>query len=304
MAVGERQRSVSKAFEPPQAARPSYRLQRVTREWPAILSLAMLLVVVLAALFPQVLSPHDPFQQNIAARLQPPAWIEGGNWTYPLGTDQLGRDVLTRIIYGARVSLAVGFAAVAISGLLGVVLGLIAGFYGGWTERGITRLIDAQLAIPRILLAVSIIAVLGQGVGNVILVLGFAGWMIYARVVRAQVLTVKSKEYILAARCLGATDRSIMFRHILPNIASPIIVIAAVSVAANIILESSLSFLGLGAGVEAISWGTMLADSRSYISTNGWLPTFPGLAIMFTVFAVNLFGDWYRDFLEPQQRRR
>lgn len=304
MAIGERQRTVSSVFERSQTVDQIQRFRHLlTREWPAMVSLTMLLLVILAALFPGAISPHEPFQQNIAARLQPPAWVDGGDWTYPLGTDQLGRDVLTRIIYGARISLAVGFSAVIVSGLLGVVLGLIAGFYGGWVERVITRLVDTQLAIPRILLAVSIIAVLGQGVSNVIIVLGFAGWMTYARVVRAQVLSVKVKEYILAARCLGATNRSLMLRHILPNVASPIIVIASVSVATNIILESSLSFLGLGAGVEAISWGTMLADSRSYISTHGWLPTFPGLAIMYTVFAVNLFGDWLRDFLEPQLRR-
>jgi peptide/nickel transport system permease protein len=263
----------------------------------------MLFIVLLAALFPGAFSPHDPTGQNLALRLQPPAWMEGGDPAYPLGTDQLGRDVLSRIIYGTRVSLAVGFAAVAISGLVGVLLGFLAGFYGSWTERVIMRLVDTQLAIPRILLAVSIIAVLGQGVTNVIIVLGFAGWMTYARVVRAQVLVVKAKQYVEAARCLGGTDFHIMFRHILPNVSSPIIVIASVSVAANIILESSLSFLGLGAGVKAISWGTMLADSRSYIITHGWLPALPGLAIVFTVLAVNLLGDWLRDALEPQLRR-
>lgn len=303
MSVTEHHNPISTVIDTPQPVRRSRYLQGAVRQWPALLSLGMLSLVLVAALFPQALSSHEPYQQNLAARLQPPAWLEGGDWTYPLGTDQLGRDVLTRIIYGARLSLAVGFSAVAISGLIGVILGLFAGFYGGWVERIITRLIDTQLAIPRILLAVSIIAVLGQGVPNVILVLGFAGWMTYARVVRAQVLTVKAKEYILAARCLGATNRSLMLRHILPNVASPIIVIASVSVAANIILESSLSFLGLGAGVSAISWGTMLADSRSYITTHGWLPTFPGLAIMYTVFSVNLFGDWLRDYMEPLLRR-
>lgn len=303
MSVTEHHNPISTVIDAPQPVRRSRYLQGAVRQWPALLSLGMLSLVLVAALFPQALSSHEPYRQNLAARLQPPAWLEGGDWTYPLGTDQLGRDVLTRIIYGARLSLAVGFSAVAISGLIGVILGLFAGFYGGWVERIITRLIDTQLAIPRILLAVSIIAVLGQGVPNVILVLGFAGWMTYARVVRAQVLTVKAKEYILAARCLGATNRSLMLRHILPNVASPIIVIASVSVAANIILESSLSFLGLGAGVSAISWGTMLADSRSYITTHGWLPTFPGLAIMYTVFSVNLFGDWLRDYMEPLLRR-
>ena len=304
MALSQSHDTISTLVEPKPETKPFLqRLGGFLREWPAVLSLLMLTIVVLAALFPDAFSPHDPTEQNLVLRLQPPGWMEGGDWRYPLGTDQLGRDVLSRIIYGARVSLAVGFAAVAVSGLVGVLLGLLAGYYGQWIERLILRLIDTQLAIPRILLAVSIISVLGQSVPNVIIVLGIAGWMTYARVVRAQVLAVKNKEYIEAAYCLGATNRSIMFRHILPNVASPIIVIASVSVASNIILESSLSFLGLGAGVGAISWGTMLADSRSYITTSGWLPAFPGLAIMFAVFAVNLLGDWLRDALEPQLRR-
>lgn len=301
MAVRQRQGQVGPLIETPTPT-TRWRLRRLSRQWPAILSVSMLVLLILAAVFADSVSPHDPTEQHIAQRLQPPAWMEGGDWTYPLGTDQLGRDMLSRIIHGARVSLAVGFAAVAVSGVVGVVVGLLAGFYGGWIERIIMRLVDTQLAIPRILLAVSIIAVLGQGVLNVIIVLGIAGWMTYARIVRAQVLSVKEKEYIMAARALGATSRSIMLRHILPNVSSVIIVVASVSVAGNIILESSLSFLGLGAGVEAISWGTMLADSRSYMSTNGWLPTFPGLAIVYAVFAVNVLGDWLRDTLEPQLR--
>lgn len=288
--------------EPKRPVSPQF-LRLITKEWPAVLSLIMLALVFFAALFPQFFSPHAPDKQNLAARLQPPAWVEGGDWEYPLGTDQLGRDVLSRVVYGARISLAVGLSAVAISGLIGVILGLSAGFYGGVSERAVMRLVDTQLAIPRILLAVSIIAVLGQGVLNVILVLGIAGWMAYARVVRAQVLNVKAKEYITAARSIGASNSSIMVRHILPNVISPIIVIASVSVAANIVLESSLSFLGLGAGANVISWGSMLAESRSYITTHGWLPTFPGLAIMFTVLAVNMFGDWLRDYLQPQKNK-
>lgn len=302
MAVRQRQGQAAPLIEAP-TTRTRWGLRRLSRQWPAILSVSMLVLLILAAVFADSVSPHDPTEQHIAQRLQPPAWMEGGDWTYPLGTDQLGRDMLSRIIHGARVSLAVGFAAVAVSGVLGVVVGLLAGFYGGWIERIIMRLVDTQLAIPRILLAVSIIAVLGQGVLNVIIVLGIAGWMTYARIVRAQVLSVKEKEYIMAARALGATSRSIMLRHILPNVSSVIIVVASVSVAGNIILESSLSFLGLGAGVEAISWGTMLADSRSYMSTNGWLPTLPGLAIVYAVFAVNVLGDWLRDTLEPQLRQ-
>lgn len=273
---------------------------RVRNHWQAAVAICMLSVVIVAAVFAPVVAPHDPMRQNIRNRLQPPAWAPEGSWEHPLGTDQLGRDMLSRIIYGSRVSLAVGFAAVAVSGVIGVLLGLMAGYHGGWWDRIIMRLVDIQLAFPRILLAVSIIAVLGQGVVNVIIVLGIGGWMTYARLVRGQVLSVREKEYITAARSIGATDRIILFRHILPNVVSPIIIVASVSVAANIILESSLSFLGLGAGVQAVTWGGMLADSRSYISTTSWLATFPGLAIMFTVFAVNLLGDWLRDVLDPR----
>lgn len=275
----------------------------VTANWTAIVPIAMLTLVILAAIFAPIISPFDPAKQDIRNRLQSPAWAEGGDWTHPLGTDQLGRDTLARIIYGARISLTVGFAAVAVSGVLGVLLGLIAGYYGGWLDRVIMRLVDIQLAFPRILLAVSIIAVLGQGVTNIIVVLGIAGWMTYARIVRSQVLSLREKEFVLAAQCTGVTNQKIVFHHILPNVLSAVIIVASVSVAANIILESSLSFLGLGVGVKAITWGTMLADSRDYISTNGSLAAFPGLAIMYTVLTVNLLGDWLRDTLDPRLRR-
>lgn len=259
----------------------------------------VLLIIVLAAVFAPLITPYDPAQQNIGDRLGPPAWEAEGSWTHPLGTDQLGRDTYSRTVFGARVSLAVGFAGVIVSGIIGTLLGLLAGYFGGWVDGIVMRLVDTQLAFPRILLAISIIAMLGPSVPNLVIVLGIAGWMDYARMVRAQVLSLREKEYVLAARCIGQSSTRIISRHILPNTVSVVIVIASVSVATNIITESSLSFLGLGVGSDSITWGTMLADARNYISVQGWLATFPGLAIMLTVLTVNLLGDWLRDTLDP-----
>jgi peptide/nickel transport system permease protein len=275
----------------------------VRLHWGGISPASVLLLVILAAVLAPLISPYDPFAQDIATRLKPPAWEAGGSWTHPLGTDQLGRDTYSRVVFGARVSLLVGFASVAISGVMGTLLGLLAGFFSGRVDRIVMRLADIQLAFPRILLAVTIIAMLGPSVRNLVIVLGISAWMDYARIVRAQVLSLREKEYVLAARCVGLSDSGIMFRHILPNALSSAIIVASVSVASNIIIESSLSFLGLGVGANAITWGTMLADARNYIEVQSWLATFPGLAIMLVVLAVNLLGDWLRDILDPRLRR-
>jgi peptide/nickel transport system permease protein len=275
----------------------------VRLHWGGISPASVLLLVILAAVLAPLISPYDPFAQDIATRLKPPAWEAGGSWTHPLGTDQLGRDTYSRVVFGARVSLLVGFASVAISGVMGTLLGLLAGFFSGRVDRIVMRLVDIQLAFPRILLAVTIIAMLGPSVRNLVIVLGISAWMDYARIVRAQVLSLREKEYVLAARCVGLSDSGIMFRHILPNALSSAIIVASVSVASNIIIESSLSFLGLGVGANAITWGTMLADARNYIEVQSWLATFPGLAIMLVVLAVNLLGDWLRDILDPRLRR-
>ncbi len=281
----------------------SARWRRVRLHWGGIVPALVLLLIILAAVLAPVITPYDPFAQNIAARLRPPVWQAGGNWTHPLGTDQLGRDTYSRVVFGARISLLVGFASVAISGVMGTLLGLLAGFFAGWVDRVVMRLVDIQLAFPRILLAVTIIAMLGPSVRNMVIVLGISAWMDYARIVRAQVLSVREKEFVLAARCVGLSDSGIMFRHILPNTLSSAIIVASVSVASNIIIESSLSFLGLGVGARAITWGTMLSDARNYIEVQSWLAAFPGLAIMLVVLAVNLLGDWLRDILDPRLRR-
>jgi len=260
----------------------------------------IVLAVAFCALGAPFLALHDPNDQSLRRRLIPPGWEGKGTWEYPLGTDHLGRDIFSRAIYGSRVSLTVGFSAVLISGTLGVLLGLIAGYHGGKIEAIIMRLVDIQLAFPFILLAISVVAVVGAGLKNVIIVLGIAGWMVYARIVRGEVLSVKEREFVVAAKAVGVRDSLILFRHILPNVLTPVIVVATFSVANVIILEAALSFLGVGVEPAIPTWGGMLADGREYISTAWWLATFPGLAIMFTVLGINLIGDWLRDILDPR----
>lgn len=219
-----------------------------------------------------------------------------------LGTDQLGRDVASRILFGARVSMLVGILAVGISGTLGVTLGLVSGYLGGWAEVVIMRIADVQLAMPWILLAILIVAVVGAGLQNVILVLGVVGWVTYARIVRGSVMVLREKEFVEAARALGAGSGRIIIRHILPNVFSPIVVIATFNVASAIIGEAALSFLGLGVEPGIPTWGGMLADGRAYLASAWWLATFPGLAIMVSVLGINLLGDWARDVLDPRLR--
>jgi peptide/nickel transport system permease protein len=288
-------------FDATALGRPA--VQRRARRSPtAIVAATVLCLVGLAALAAPWLAPHDPREQVLERRLFPPAWTAGGQWVFPLGCDHLGRDILSRLIYGSRVSLVVGITAVLISGLLGVSLGLVAGYYGGRLDAAIMRLVDVQLAFPFILLAITVVAVLGAGLRNVIIVLGVAGWMYYARVVRGQVLAVKEKEFVAAARALGAPSRVIIPRHVLPNVLTPVIIVATFAVATNVITEASLSFLGLGVEPTIPSWGSMLADGRAYIGRAWWLTTFPGLAILVTVLSINLLGDWLRDHLDPRLR--
>jgi peptide/nickel transport system permease protein len=271
----------------------------VRRHHLGIFGLLLLALVGLCALFAPLLTPHDPTEQELSRRLLPPAW-SGGQPEHLLGTDSLGRDNLSRIIYGARVSLVVGFLTVLVSGAIGVLLGLVAGYYGKLVDEVVMRLADVQLAFPFILLAISVIAVLGPGLRNVIIVLGIAGWMVYARLVRGEVLSVKQRDFVQAVRCLGASDGRIILRHILPNVTTPLIVVATFSVAQMIIAEASLSFLGLGVQPPEPTWGGMLADGRKYLDGAWWVATFPGLAIMLTVLSVNFVGDWLRDWMDPR----
>jgi len=274
-------------------------LSSLARNRVAALSAIVLFLIILAALTAQWIAPHDPTSQDITLRLHPPAWQSGGSWSNPLGTDSLGRDMLSRIIYGARISLLVGFSAVVIQGLIGVGLGLTAGYYGGRVDSIIMRITDIQYALPFIVLALAVMAVLGPSLRNVILVLGVTGWVYYARVVRAEVLSISRLEYVEAARAVGAPGSRIMLRHVLPNATASIIVIASLQVARMIISEASLSFLGMGIPPTVPSWGGMVADGRSYIATAWWVSAFAGLAIFLTVMTVNVVGDWLRDLLDP-----
>ncbi len=258
-------------------------------------------VAVACAVIAPLLAPSDPYAQSVGNRLIPPVWDTGGSWTHPLGTDPLGRDILSRIIYGARISISAGALAVAVSMVLGVLTGLLAGYFRGTVDAVVSNLVDVMLAFPFLLLALAAVAALGPGFGNMIVVLGLTGWPVYTRVVRAETLKYREREFILAARALGLGSFRILRAHVLPNLVNTIIVMASLEVARMIILESFLSFLGLGIQPPTPSWGAMLGEGRVYMLTHWWLATLPGAAIFVTTLGINLFGDGLRDLLDPHR---
>lgn len=274
------------------------------RRWPpttVLGALGFLALLVLVALLAPVIAPHPPARVAMSKRLTPPAFA-GGDWTHPLGTDALGQDLLSRIMFGARVSLLVGVCAVLLSGTLGVTLGLTSGYLGGLLDDVIMRIAEVQLAFPAILLYIAAMATLGPGLWKIIVVIGVVSWVSYARIERGVVLAVREQEYVMAAQAMGAPVGLILRRHILPNTMAPIIVVASFSLATTVITEASLSFLGLGVPPSVPSWGSLLADGRDYLRQAWWITTFPGLAIMATVLAINVIGDWLRDVLDPRLR--
>lgn len=285
------------------------RLEELQRAWRSLarsrlglIGLFILGLVVFSAIFADVVSPFSPTAQTLSDRLLPPfsaRALEKGHW---LGTDHLGRDVLSRLIYGSRVSLIVGILAVAISCVLGILLGLVSGYWGGWLDDIIMRVGDVQLAFPFVLLVIAVVAVVGGGLWNEVIVIGITGWVGYARVIRGQVFSAREKEYVEAARCIGVRTPILLVKHILPNVITPIIVLATFSVAGVIILEAALTFLGLGVDPKTPTWGGMLADGRSHIFTSWWMTFIPGMAIFVTVLSINLLGDWLRDYLDPELR--
>jgi peptide/nickel transport system permease protein len=278
------------------------RIFRNFRRSPGAIAGALLLAFVVGtALAAPWLAPHSPTLVRVQNRLLWPLAVRDGI-RYWLGTDPLGRDILSRLLVGARISLLVGLTAVAIGGTLGTIIGLVSGYYGGWMDRVIMRVGDVQLAFPFILLALAVMAVLGPGLGNIIGVLGLTSWVTYARVVRSEVLSVREREFVQAARAMGAPVMRILLSHALPNVVGSAIVVATFSVAGTILSEAGLSFLGLGVGAATPTWGSMLADSREYMTDAWWLTTFPGLALLMTVLGVNLVGDWLRDYLDPRLR--
>lgn len=262
-----------------------------------VVPISYLLVVVLAALFAHHIVPHDPNAQNLAARLRPPAWLERGTWEYPLGTDQLGRDLLSRIVMGARVSLLVGLTTALVGMILGSTIGIIAGFFGGSVERIIMRLADIQLSFPYILLTLAVIAVFGSSLLNVVLVLGIASWPAYARIARGNTLSVKRRDFVSAAHALGAQSPRILGRHIAPNIANSLVVLATLQISQMMIAEAALSFLGAGVPITTPTWGGMLNEGQQYIFGSWWLTAFPGLALTSVVIAFNFLGDALGDRL-------
>lgn len=277
-------------------------LKKIAQEQTLVIGAVLLSIVVVMALFAPIISPYDPALQNTSARLTPPIFA-GGTTEHILGTDPLGRDLLSRIIYGSRVSLLLGLIAVIGSGLIGVTLGAVAGYFGGLTDAIIMRLTDLQLAVPFLVLALAVLAALGTGLINLVAVLIISGWVIYARVVRAQMLAVRNLEYVTAALALGAPHLRILWRYMLPATLAPLIVVATVQVGTMILTEASLSFLGLGVPPEIPTWGSIAADGRDYMTTAWWVTTLPGLAIFLTVMGVNFTGDWLRDHLDPTLRQ-
>lgn len=269
----------------------------------ALLGLAVSVALVLIALFAPILAPHSPINQDQTAFLQPPAWLPGGSWTYPLGTDAVGRDILSRLIYGSRLSLFVGLLVVTLSLAVGVVLGLVAGFYRGWVDGVVMRLVDIMLAVPSLLLAIAIVAILGPSLTNAIVAISIVNVPFYIRLARASVIAESGKDYVMASRVAGAGPLRLMFSTLLPNCTAPLIVQATLGFSSAILDAAALGFLGLGAQPPTPEWGTMLADSMQFVQSAWWVVTFPGLAILITVLAFNLMGDGLRDALDPKLKR-
>lgn len=265
--------------------------------------LIIVIVVCLCAAFAAQLAPHDPNAMDLTNMTKPPVWMEGGDWENVLGTDNLGRDILSRMLYGAQISLVVGVLATLMSGALGMVLGLVSGYYGGVVDHVIMRIADAFYAIPGILLAlVTLMVFNSSGIVTLVLVIAAISWVQYARLIRSEVLRLKEKEFVRASKTLGAPSLSIIFHHILPNVWPSFIVVSTMSVAGSIITEASLSFLGVGIQAPLISWGGMLSDGRVLLATHWWVATFPGIMITVTILGITFLGNWLRDVLDPHNK--
>jgi peptide/nickel transport system permease protein len=279
-------------------------LRRLLRSPVGVVGAAIVVLVIAVSCLAPWISPHDPAKQDITQRLKPPAWIQGGSAQYLLGTDSLGRDVLSRMIYGSRISLTISLSATFLAGAIGVSLGLAAGYFAGRLDELVSRISDVQQAIPFLVLVIAVVAMLGPGLLNLIIVLAVTTWVNYFRVVRGETLAAREEQYVWAARSIGCSDLRIVCRHILPNVAASIIVIATLLIANVIIFEASLSFLGLGVPPSIPTWGRIVSDGREYVTRAWWIALFPGLAILCTVMGMNLLGDWLWETLNPQGRIR
>jgi peptide/nickel transport system permease protein len=274
-------------------------LRAIVRSRTVLLGLIFVFLAAFVAVAAPVIAPFDPYKQETGMRLKPPIWDEGARPGHVLGTDALGRDVLSRLIYGARVSLIVAVVAVFIAGVTGVAIGLFAGFYGGWVDSALMGLTNFFLSFPYVLLAIAIMGIVGPGFTTLILVLGLTSWPIYTRIVRSEVLTLKEVNFVEAARALGVREVVVLFKHIAPNVVNSVLVTASLETARMIINEAFFSFLGLGVQPPMPSWGNMLYDGKAYIFLNHWLITLSGIAIFVTTLGLNLIGDWLRDVFDP-----
>lgn len=284
--------------------RPRYvqKTIRFLKDYPVI-PIILLLPLFICGIFGPYLYIHDPTAMKLSMSLKPPAWMDGGDWSYILGTDNMGRDLLSRLIEGARASLIVSFFGVGLAGLVGVSIGMIAGYFEGKIDHLIMRFVDAQMSIPAILLIILLASVLGGGLLTIILSVTLVFWTQYARVVRGEVLSVKRRDFVVLAKVSDSGTMRILLRHIFPNIVNTVMVLATLQLGRAIIIEASITFLGLGIQPPATAWGLIISDGRIYMSTAWWNPTFAGIAIMITVLGANLFGDWLRDKLDPRLRQ-
>lgn len=276
------------------------KLKGILRNPLAVIGAALLLAFLLMAAFAPALAPHDPTLQNLRARLLPPFWLEGGRPEYPLGTDQLGRDLLSRVLYGSRVAVMVAFGATSLAMLIGVLLGLLSGYFRGAWDTAIMRLVDIIVSVPNTILYLTILALAGPSLPLLILVIGLLGWTTTARVIRSEVLSLGKREYVEASRALGRREGGTAFRHVLPNIVGSVIALGTLKASATIIIESTLSYLGFGVQPPTLTWGQLLSQGQQYVSTAWWLSTFPGIAITLLSLSLIFLGNWLRDLFDPR----
>lgn len=275
---------------------------RILRHKGVMVGGAVIAVIILIAILAPALAPHDPYAQSLIRRLRPPVWIEGGSWAHPLGTDHLGRDYLSRLIYGAQISLTIGVCTALISGVVGTTLGVLAGYFGGWVDAVITFFVTVKLSIPTILLALAVVQLFGGSLNVVVLVLGFLLWHQFALVARAVTMQIREMDYITAARTIGCSRSRILMTEVLPNLMNQIIVVLTLTIASAIVIEAALSFLGVGVKPPLPSWGIMIAEGRAHIFFRPWLVMIPGVALFVLVLSINLLGDGLRDVTSPQGR--
>lgn len=296
--------ATSQTFPSPVLVLPTWKKVAARLRGAPVFPLLILAALVFVAIFADVLAPHDPEVGNLRYRYRPPVWQDRGTWEFILGTDHMGRDILSRLFYGSRISLMVGAMAVIVAGLIGTTLGILSGFLGGWVDQVVMRITDAWLALPAVSFAILLAALIQPSEWNIVIILGAVYWTRYARVIRAEVLSLKERDYVRLAIVAGCSQKKIMWTHILPNVANSAIVIATLQLGVVIIAEATLSFLGVGVAPPKPAWGLMLSEGKSGLMAGyWWLSVFPGLCIMFIVLAANLLGDWFRVWSDPQLRQ-